>query len=194
MDSSASLRMTVYASLMAALTAAGAYLAIPIGPVPIVLQNLFVFLSGLLLGSRWGAASVGIYLLAGALGLPVFAGGGGGIGHFAGPTGGYLLGYLPAVYVIGLISCGSRKQAILDIIAMVAGSLIVYAFGLFWLKILTKMSLAKTLAVGMFPFLPGDALKIAAALPISKALRPVIDRDQMPEVRGRKSENQKIRR
>jgi biotin transport system substrate-specific component len=194
MDSSASLRMTVYASLMAALTAAGAYLAIPIGPVPIVLQNLFVFLSGLLLGSRWGAASVGIYLLAGALGLPVFAGGGGGIGHFAGPTGGYLLGYLPAVYVIGLISCGSRKQAILDIIAMVAGSLIVYAFGLFWLKILTKMSLAKTLAVGMFPFLPGDALKIAAALPIAKALRPVIYRYQKAEVRGRKSENQKIRR
>lgn len=188
MDSSASLRMTVYASLMAALTAAGAYVAIPIGPVPIVLQNLFIFLSGLLLGPRWGAASVGIYLLAGALGLPVFAGGTGGIGHFAGPTGGYLLGYLPAVYVIGLISCGSKKRAVLDIIAMVAGSVVVYAIGLSWLKILTKMPMAKTLAVGMLPFLPGDALKIAAAVPIAKALRPVIDRGRRSEVGGQKSE------
>ena len=104
------LRMTVYASLLAALTAAGAYLAIPIGPVPIVLQNLFVFLSGLLLGPRWGVASVGVYLLAGVLGLPVFAGGVGGIGRFAGPTGGYLLGFLPAVYVIGLISKKEEKK------------------------------------------------------------------------------------
>ena len=70
--------MTVYASLLAALTAVGAYLAIPIGPVPIILQNMFVLLSGLLLGSRWGLASVGVYVLAGACGLPVFAGGLGG--------------------------------------------------------------------------------------------------------------------
>jgi biotin transport system substrate-specific component len=166
--------MTVYASLMAALTAAGAYIAIPIGPVPIVLQNLFVFLSGLLLGPRWGAASIGVYLLAGAMGLPVFAGGTGGIGHFAGPTGGYLLGYLPAVYVIGLISCGSKNHMLIDIIAMVCGSVIIYALGLSWLKILTKMTLAKTLAAGMFPFILGDGLKIAAAVPIAKALRPVI--------------------
>lgn len=84
------IRMTVYASLFAALTAAGAYLSIPIGPVPIVLQNLFILLSGLLLGSRWGPASVAVYLLAGACGLPVFAGGMGGIGRLVGPTGGYL--------------------------------------------------------------------------------------------------------
>jgi biotin transport system substrate-specific component len=197
LNSPASLRMMVYASLMAALTAAGAYIAIPIGPVPIVLQNLFVFLAGLLLGPRWGTASIGIYLLAGALGLPVFAGGTGGIGHFAGPTGGYLLGYLPAVYVIGLISCGSKKRVIIDIVAMVAGSLIVYALGLTWLKILTKMTLAKTLAVGMFPFIPGDVLKIAAAVPIAKALRPIIYRDQMSEVGGqrpevRRSEGEKL--
>ncbi|MCK7505939.1 MAG: biotin transporter BioY [Desulfobacterales bacterium] len=77
----------VYASLFAALTAVGAYLFVPIGPVPIVLQNMFVFLAGLLLGSRWGLASVAVYLLAGICGLPVFAGGTGGIGRFVGPTG-----------------------------------------------------------------------------------------------------------
>jgi biotin transport system substrate-specific component len=175
--SSTSLRMTVYASLMAALTAAGAYLAIPIGPVPIVLQNLFIFLSGLLLGSGWGTASVGVYLLAGFLGLPVFAGGVGGIGRFAGPTGGYLLGFLPAVCVIGFISNVSKTNVVRDLLAMVCGSLIIYACGLSWLKILTGMTLGKTLAVGMYPFLPGDALKMAAAVPIAKALRPVINRE-----------------
>jgi biotin transport system substrate-specific component len=172
--SAASLRMTVYASLMAALTAAGAYLAIPIGPVPIVLQNLFIFLAGLLLGPGWGAASVGVYLLAGILGLPVFAGGVGGIGRFAGPTGGYLLGFLPAVCVIGFISNISKINVVKDLLAMICGSLIIYACGLSWLKILTGMTLGKALAVGMYPFLPGDALKMAAAVPIAKALRPVI--------------------
>lgn len=173
---STSLRMTVYASLLAALIAAGAYLAIPIGPVPIVLQNFFVFLAGLLLGPRWGLASVGVYLLAGALGLPVFAGGVGGIGRFAGPTGGYLLGFLPAVYVIGLISAKAGSRVVFDVIAMVCGGIIVYACGVTWLKVLTGMTLAKTLTVGMYPFIIGDALKIAAAIPIAKAIRPVINR------------------
>ena len=95
--------MTAFASLFAALTAVGAYIAIPIGPVPIVLQNFFVYLTGLLLGSKWGATSVAVYLLAGICGLPVFAGGRGGIGHIIGPTGGYLIGFLPAVFVIGFI-------------------------------------------------------------------------------------------
>lgn len=171
---STSLRMTVYASLLAALIAAGAYLALPIGPVPIVLQNFFVFLSGLLLGPRWGAASVGVYLMAGALGLPVFAGGIGGIGRFAGPTGGYLLGYLPAVYVIGWISNKSKGRGALDVLAMVCGSMVIYGCGVSWLKILSGMTLAKTLAVGMYPFILGDGLKIAAAVPIVKALRPII--------------------
>ena len=171
---STSLRMTVYASLLAALIAAGAYLALPIGPVPIVLQNFFIFLSGLLLGPRWGAASVGVYLMAGALGLPVFAGGIGGIGRFAGPTGGYLLGYLPAVYVIGWISKKSKGRGALDVLAMVCGSIVIYGCGVSWLKILSGMTLAKTLAVGMYPFILGDGLKIAAAVPIVKALRPII--------------------
>jgi biotin transport system substrate-specific component len=193
--------MPVYASLMAALTAAGAYIAIPIGPVPIVLQNLFIFLSGLLLGPGWGTASVGVYLLAGVLGLPVFAGGVGGIGRFSGPTGGYLLGYLPAVFVIGFIANVSKTNAVKDLLAMISGSFIIYICGLSWLNILTGMTLGKTLAVGMYPFLPGDALKMAAAVPIAKALRPVIYRDQVsgirgqePEVLEQRSEDQKIGR
>lgn len=168
------LRMMVYAALFAALTAVGAFLFIPIGPVPIVLQNMFVFLCGLLLGSRWGLTSVGVYLLAGACGLPIFAGGLGGIGRIVGPTGGYLVGYLPAVYLIGKITEHTGQRAIYDVIAMICGSFILYACGVTWLKILTGMTWTKTLALGMYPFLIGDALKIAAAVAIAKALRPVM--------------------
>jgi len=169
--------MTVYASLLAALTAAGSYLSIPIGPVPIILQNMFVLLSGLLLGSRWGFASVGVYILAGVCGLPVFSGGLGGISRIVGPTGGYLLGYLPGVFITGLIAEKTGQRMIYDVIAMICGSIIIYSCGIIWLKVLTGMTLAKTLVVGMYPFLIGDALKIAAAAAIAKSLRPVIMRN-----------------
>ena len=177
MNTSTQLRMTVYASLLAALTAAGAYLSIPIGPIPIILQNMFVLLSGLLLGSRWGFASVGVYILAGACGLPVFAGGLGGISRIVGPTGGYILGYLPGVFITGLIAEKTGQRMIYDVIAMICGTIIIYSCGFIWLKALTGMTLAKTLAVGMYPFLIGDALKIAAAAVIAKSLRPVIMRN-----------------
>lgn len=174
MGSASQLRMTVYASLMAALTAVGAFLSIPIGPVPIVLQNMFVLLAGILLGSRWGLAAVAVYLLAGACGLPVFAGGLGGIGRIFGPTGGYLLGYLPVVFVTGVISERFGQRTVSDVIAMLCGSVILYACGVYWLKVLTGMSWAKSLAVGMYPFLIGDALKIAAAAVIARVLRPAL--------------------
>ncbi|MBW1650823.1 MAG: biotin transporter BioY, partial [Deltaproteobacteria bacterium] len=132
-------KMMIYASLFAALTAAGAYIAIPIGPVPIVLQNLFVLLAGLALGGKWGAVSIGIYLIAGAVGLPVFAIGTGGIGRFAGPTGGYLIGFFFAAYITGIIS-SIKKNTFFDIIAMIIGSAVIYIFGITWLKMVTKMS------------------------------------------------------
>lgn len=165
----------IYAALMAALTAAGAYIAIPVGPVPIVLQNLFIMLTGLLLGRHWGLISVCVYLVAGAIGLPVFAGGTGGIGKFVGPTGGYLLGFAAAAYLIGAISEKSKGKIILDILAMIAGSLVIYMFGVSWLKVVTGMSLSKAVSIGMLPFLPGDAVKIAAAIPIARTLRPIIE-------------------
>jgi len=168
------LRMIVFASLLAALMAAGSYLAVPIGPVPIVLQNMFVLLAGLLLGSRWGLASVAVYLLTGACGLPVFAGGMGGIGRLVGPTGGYLIGYLPAVFLVGYISEKGDARTGYDVLAMICGTIALYACGVSWLKILTGMTWSKALAAGMYPFLIGDALKIAAAALIAKALRPIV--------------------
>lgn len=168
------LRPMIYASLFAALTAAGAYMFVPIGPVPIVLQNMFVFLAGLLLGSRWGLASVAVYLLAGICGLPVFAGGTGGIGRFAGPTGGFLLGYLPVVFLVGWIAERQPGRMFRDVAAMLLGAAVLYACGVPWLKMVTGMPLAKALAVGMYPFLLGDGIKIAAAALIAKSARPTM--------------------
>ena len=176
------LRVMIYSSLFAALIAAGAFIAIPIGPVPIVLQNMFVLLTGLLLGWKWGLASVSIYILAGIIGLPVFSSGGAGIGHILGPTGGYLLSYIPAVITIGLISRSSmtivteekKRQFPLDLAAVILGSIIIYTGGVPWLKYVTGMSWDKSIAVGMLPFLIGDTVKAIVVLLIVKKLRILI--------------------
>ena len=173
------LRWMVLASLMAALTAVGAYIHVPIGPVPIVLSTLFVLLSGLLLGSRWGLASMCLYLLVGAIGIPVFAGGKGGIAHFLGPTGGYLFGYVLASWLTGFIAERSRGILILEILSVLIGSLAIYSLGVPWLKMVTQMSWFKTFMVGMIPFLIGDAVKASVALILARAVRPILKRQMV---------------
>lgn len=168
------IRRMVIASLMAALMAVGAYIHLPIGPVPMVLTNLFVFLSGLLLGSRWGPVSVGLYLMAGATGLPVFAGGRGGVAHFLGPTGGYLLGYVFAAWVVGIASERSRGLLAVEIVGVGMGIVAIYAVGIPWLKWVTQLPWAKALMVGMAPFLIGDAVKASVAIVLARAVRPML--------------------
>ena len=170
------LQRIVTASLMAALIAVGAYLAIPIGPVPIVLQNLFVLLAALLLGSRWGLAAVGIYLLVGAVGFPVFSGGKGGLAHFMGPTWGYLIGFAVCAFVAGNLAGRGSIRIAADLVAVTVGSLLVYACGVPWLKAVTGMSWQKAFMVGMAPFLIGDAFKAATAVLLARSLRPVLNR------------------
>jgi len=169
-----SLRMMVYASLLAALTAATALISIPVGNVPVVVYNFFILLMGLLLGWRWGAASIAVYLLIGSLGLPVFAGGKGGIAILLGPTGGYLIGFLPAVFIIGLISEKFKHRFIYDIIAMVCGTVVIYALGVIQLKIVLGKTWIVSLAIGVFPFIIFDVVKIAAAAVTAKAVRPIM--------------------
>ncbi len=171
------LRWTVLSSLMAAFTAVGAYIHVPIGPVPIVLSTLFVLLSGLLLGSRWGLVAMGLYLLLGAIGMPVFAGGKGGLAHFLGPTGGYLFGYALASWTTGFISERSRGTLILEILAVVIGSLAIYGLGVPWLKMITQMSWGKAVMLGMVPFLVGDVVKASVALMLARAVRPILKRE-----------------
>ncbi len=172
------LRNMVLASLLAALIAAGSYIQIPIGPVPIVLTNLFVLLSGLLLGSRWGLASVGVYLLVGAMGMPVFAGGKGGLAHFLGPTGGYLLGYALSVWGVGCIAERAKGNMVWEVLAVILGVISIYAVGVPWLKMVTRMSWTQSLMIGVVPFLVGDALKASAALILARAVRPILNRQR----------------
>ena len=169
-------RMMVFSALFSAFIAAGAYLIIPIGPVPIVLQNLFVLLAGLLLGSRWGVTSVAVYMVAGICGLPVFYGGTAGLQHFVGPTGGYLIGFLPAAYIVGLVSERTAARIAPQVLAMIGATLVIYSLGVAWLVQSTQMSFSKGLAVGMYPFLIGDALKIGVAVPMARAIRPILHR------------------
>ena len=159
-----------------AFTAVGAQLAVrlPNTPVPVTMQTLFVVLAGIVLGPRDGFTAMISYIAIGAAGAPVFAGLTFGPAVLIGPTGGYLLGYLPAVFVIGWLAGVSPRRWWRDAMAMAVGAIIVYACGVTWLKFLTSMTFSKTLAVGMLPFLPGDALKIAAAVVIAKSLRPFI--------------------
>lgn len=170
-----SVRSTVFAALFTALISVGAYLSIPVGPVPIVLQNFFVLLAGTMLGSSAGFSVVVTYLILGAIGLPVFHSGTGGIGIIMGPTGGYLLGYLPAVYITGLISEKKNGSSLHVLFGAIAGALTVYAFGIPWLKFNLHMSWGKTLSVGFIPFIIGDAVKVAAVVPVTRWLKPVIN-------------------
>ncbi|MDR1949307.1 MAG: biotin transporter BioY [Spirochaetaceae bacterium] len=164
---------TVMTALFAALTAAGAFIAVPLpfSPVPLVLQNLFALLSGLILGPLLGGAAVGLYLVAGALGAPVFAGASGGFAHFLGPTGGFLAGYLLAAITAGLIAgrAGSPRWRIIP--AVLAGFLVVYVPGVIWLKLVIDKPWPAALAAGFFPFLAGDLVKGAAAVIIAPRLR-----------------------
>ena len=164
------LRMPVFTALFAALIVVGAYLKIPIGPVPVVLANFFVILSGAVLGAKWGGASVGLYLLMGIVGLPVFAGGGG-LAYLTGPTGGYLIGYLPASILVGLITVSKKRTVTTSLIGLFSGVIIIYLLGVPWLKAALDKTWQEAFAIGMLPFLPGDAAKVFGAFLVVRLLQ-----------------------
>lgn len=165
------------AALMGVITAAGAYITIPLpfSPVPITGQTFFVLLSGLLLGTRLGALAMVVYVVIGAVGFPVYAGGTGGVGHLIGPTGGYIFGFIAAGAVTGLIARlavgkGRKLRLALFIGAVVAGEVVIYVFGIPWLAEIADLSLVKALSLGLVPFMPGDSIKAAAAVAVSEVM------------------------
>ncbi len=158
-------------ALFAALTAVGAQIQMPLpfSPVPVVLSNFFAILAGLVLGPRLGAASQVVYLLLGAVGLPVFAGMRGGPQVLVGPTGGYLVGYVLAAGAAGLLR-GRRPDTGRAIAAAAAGAILIYALGVPYLAAVTHMGIRRALLVGLLPFLPGDAVKVVIAGAVAPAL------------------------
>jgi len=165
----------ILCALFAALTGVGALIAIPLPftPVPITLQIFFTFLAGALLGKYLGALSQLIYLLLGVVGLPVFAKGSSGIGVLLGPSGGYLVGFIPAAFLVGYLLERREKPPLgLIFLAMVVGLLAIYLPGVGWLMWVAKLNLVKGLLLGVLPFLLGDAVKIVVgALIVNRAIR-----------------------
>ena len=166
-------------ALCIALITVGAFIAIPLpgSPVPIVLQNMFVVFTGLVLSPLWASLTLLVYLLLGALGLPVFAGAAGGLGHFAGPTGGFLLGFLPAAWVTSLVMRLGRVDSsphtagfVRRIAAVSLGFLSIYIVGVPRLAAVADLSIVRTLWIGFIPFLPGDIVKAAVLLILLRTL------------------------
>lgn len=148
-------------SLFVALAAQIA-IPLPFSPVPLTGQTLAVLLIGALLGSRRGACSLLLYLIEGALGLPVFAGGRCGLAYMLGPTGGYLVGFVASAFVTGLLAEQRwDRRAPSNALAMLLGDAVIYACGLPWLAHFVGAD--KALAMGLYPFVAGDLVKLALA-------------------------------
>lgn len=166
------IRYAVLSCLFAALIAIGAFIAIPlpVSPVPIVLQTMFILLAALVLGPWWGSLSTVLYLVLGLFGLPVFSGGAGGLAVFLGPTGGYLLGYIPCSILTGLLSRKAGGKKIILAAACLAGMVPIYALGLLRLKAVLGSGWERALIAGVLPFLPGDSAKIILAATLAPKL------------------------
>ena len=175
--------------LFAAIMAVCSFITIPLGftPVPINLGTLGVFLAGGILGKKYGTVSIAVYVLLGAIGIPVFAGFKGGLGVLAGPTGGYIIGYIVAAFIIGLIIETFEKGSAGEtggnagfkgfagiVVALIIGLLACYALGTLWFILSTGTGVWASLLACVFPFLPGDGIKIVVATILIRKLRQIL--------------------
>lgn len=152
------------------LTWLGTYIYIPLKgtPVPITTQTLFVFLSGAILGRKFGTLSQALYLTLGAIGIPFFVSGNFGVLYLLGPTGGYILGFVAASYIIGRIL--ENQEGLISIIsAFVIGAVVIFALGFGWLAFGLGFGIKKAIYLGVLPFIPGCIIKIAIAAAIAKS-------------------------
>lgn len=166
-------------TMTAAFSAAMAILApwaVPLGPVPLSLCTLVIYLSAWLLAPRRAAAATAVYIFLGAFGLPVFSGFLGGMGRLVGPTGGYILGYLPLSAICALSVKRFAPRRWLCLIGMVLGTAVLYAVGTVWFCVQTGTPVEGALVACVLPFLPGDLLKIMVAVLLGPVLRDRLSR------------------
>lgn len=169
-------KMMILCALFAALTAVCSMISIPLPftPVPINLATLSVFLAGGLLGPKYGSISQLVYVILGAVGLPVFHNFTSGIGIVTGPTGGYIIGYVAAAWLIGFLSEKIGRGFYKNIASMAAGLAVCYTLGTLWFMYLTSTGLTAALIACVVPFLPGDAIKIASGAILVKKLHQLV--------------------
>jgi biotin transport system substrate-specific component len=152
--------------------AASSYVEAPMWPVPITLQTYAVCVIGALFGARLAAATVAVYLIEGAFGLPVFAGGAGGFAHLLGPTGGYLVGFLFAASLIGALVERGWKSFTALLGVMLLGHVVVFVIGVLQLQLFVGWGAAWT--GGVAPFLIGTVIKTVAAAATVRAVAPLV--------------------
>lgn len=183
-------RNMVFIAVMAALICIAAPFSVPIGPIPISLATFAVYLAGGLLGAKKGTLAVTVYILLGAVGLPVFSNGEGGFQKLFGVTGGYIIGYIPCVLIAGLfVDIFFRKKSEIKNkflnwlsrawavpVGMVLGTVVLYVFGTAWFIIARGVTLEVAMAGCVYPFIPGDLIKIACATVLTVLLRDRLSR------------------
>jgi len=160
-------RTVAYSAAFIGLISLGAWVSIPFFPVPVTLQTLFVLLAGAVM-KRFAVIPVTLYVMLGALGLPVFHSGVAGLGILLGPTGGYLTGFIFAALVVGLAY--EQESEIIRIAGLFAGTVVIYICGVAWLGYSLAMGIIPIIIIGVLPFFPGDVIKIYAAYMIAKRL------------------------
>ncbi len=165
----------IYIALMAVVIAICSWISIP-GPVPFTLQTFAVFTALLLLGTRDGLISIVVYLLLGAVGVPVFSGFSGGIGHLLGPTGGYLIGFIVMGFVFGIVRHFIKHPLASAITASILGLAACYAFGTVWFVIVysqtkSAITFGAALSLCVLPFIIPDAIKMALAIILSSRVK-----------------------
>lgn len=184
MEKKRKLAGAVLTALFAALISAGCFIQIPLpGGVPIVLQDMLAMLSGMMLGPVYGTAAVLVFLILGCIGLPVFSGKAGLHVLIAGPTGGFLFGYLLGALAAGVFlslllprkqTHSNLKSYLLITAAGLIATVVVFVCGIIGFMRVTNSDIGKTLAVVLVPFIPGNIIKLIVMIPLTKALRPVI--------------------
>lgn len=162
--------MTRAAVMAAALCAVGPW-TLSVGPVPFSLCTLLLYLLPYVTDWYWSASAVLVYLLLGLAGLPVFSAFGAGPGRLTGPSGGYLLGYIPLVLIWGLIREAAPEKRRVHFAGMLLATAVLYALGTLWFGWQTGSGFSASLKICVLPFIPGDCLKICAALFLGPLLR-----------------------
>lgn len=171
------IRTLTRTALFTALTAAGAFIRIPLGYSSITLQFFFTAMAGCLLGPVWGPVSQAVYVALGLIGLPIFTQGGG-LTYLLQPTCGFLIGLIPSAWVIGLLTAHRPPHPVRTALACLAGLTVLYAVGLPYMAVILNQYMGKAMGfsailwAGMLPFLPGDMLKIA----VTAALAPLLQK------------------
>ena len=150
-------------------------LSIPIGPVPISLTPLTILLSVYILGTASGSVATLLYVFLGAVGLPVFGGFTGGFGIIAGPTGGYIIGYVFLALISGWFIEHFYNMVWVQYMGMCLGMAVLYAFGTAWLAYVAHMTFAEALTVGVLPFIAVDMIKMAVSIILGRAVNKRLD-------------------